>query len=59
MQEKFQIELLYSPKCLGEAEFDCKYHELVYLILNLALFILKTKILDKDPWDCFSPSILI
>jgi hypothetical protein len=29
-----------SPKCLGDAEFDCKYHELVYLI-DLTLFILK------------------
>jgi hypothetical protein len=29
IQEEFQAEL-YSPKCLGDAEFDCKYHELVY-----------------------------
>jgi hypothetical protein len=40
MQEEFQTEL-YSPKCLEETEFDCKYYELVYIILNLALFILK------------------
>jgi hypothetical protein len=33
MQEGFQAEL-YRPKCLGEAEFDCKYHELVCLILG-------------------------
>jgi hypothetical protein len=31
---------LNSPTCLGEAEFDCKYPELVYLIY-LAIFILK------------------
>ena len=27
MQEYFQAEL-HSPTCLGEAEFNCKYHEL-------------------------------
>jgi hypothetical protein len=31
-----------SPKCLGDAEFDCKYPEHVYLFY-LALFILKKK----------------
>jgi hypothetical protein len=43
MQEEFQAEL-YNLQCLGDEEFDCKYHELVFLILNLALFMLKTKI---------------
>jgi hypothetical protein len=42
MQGELQLEL-YSPRCLGEVEFDCKYHELVYLFY-LALFILKQKI---------------
>jgi hypothetical protein len=40
-KKEFQAELS-SPKCIGETEFDYKYHELVYLILNLALFILNT-----------------
>jgi len=35
---------LNSPTCLGEAEFDCKYLKLVYLIY-LALFIWKKKFL--------------
>jgi len=35
---------LNSPTCLGEAEFDCMYPELVYLIYP-TLFILKQKIL--------------
>jgi hypothetical protein len=30
MQAEFQAEL-YSLKCLGKAEYGCKYHEFVYL----------------------------
>jgi hypothetical protein len=36
-----------SPKCLGEAKFDCKYFEHVYLFY-LALFTLRQKISKID-----------
>jgi hypothetical protein len=45
MQEEFQIEL-YRPTHLGEAKTSSKYNELLHLFLNLALFILNTKILE-------------
>jgi hypothetical protein len=38
-----------SPKCIREAEFDCKYSEHVYLFY-LALFILK----QNFSWDRYS-----
>jgi hypothetical protein len=32
IQEEFQAKP-YSPKCLGEVEYDYKYHKLMYLFL--------------------------
>jgi len=48
LQEEFQAEL-YIPKCLEDAKFNYKYHELVHLFLNLSLIYLE----DKVPTGCF------
>jgi hypothetical protein len=45
MREANQPKLT-EPSSLGEADFDCKYHEHVSLI-NLALFILNNFFWDR------------